>query len=91
MIKELEFARTADGGSEATFVSQGGATVQIQRTAMKGVTVLGNIPGMPPCVVGTYGNPFNKGILIAVDLPVGVTVTIRCACEVESAKMMTDD
>lgn len=90
MIKELVFEK--DGGeSVARFVSTGAVTVQLQRKGMADVRVYGNLAGMPPCLTDIHRNPYNDGIILGIDLPVGVEVTVKVGCEVVSAKMMGND
>ncbi len=91
MIKQINFTKSESGKYEASFVSTGPVTVQMQRKDLQPVEVCGNITGMPPCVTGVYNNPNNNGIIFGVDLPVGVNVTLRCGSEITEAKMMGDD
>lgn len=92
MVKELNFVwNEKKGESEATFVSTGYVSVQIQRSWMAAVSVSGNLPGMTPCVVGVYQNVHNNGILFGIDLPIGVEVTVKTGCKVTQAKIMGDD
>ncbi len=91
MVKELVFEKTADGESVARFVSAGPVTVQVQRRGMADVVVCGNLAGMPPCITDIHRNPYNDGIILGIDLPMGVEVTVKVGCDVVSAKMMGND
>lgn len=91
MTKQIDFTKNKNGDYEASWVSTGAVTVQIERKTLESVIVLGNIPGMSPCVTAMYDNRYNNGIIFGVDLPVGVVVTLRCPAEILSAKMMGDD
>ena len=88
---DLTFLRQADGSCTASFVSEGKAVVQMMRKGLGMVSVLANIPGMEPCVVDTFHNPYNLGIVFGVDLPVGIEVTIRCDSEIAEAQIMTEE
>lgn len=91
-ITNLTFTKDADNGSYATkFTSTGPVSVQIKRKHIHPVIVSANIPGMSPCVIGTYQNTYNYGIVIGIDIPAGMEVTLKCGSEIIDAKMMTDE
>lgn len=91
MTKQIDFVKTADDEYEASFVSTGPVTVQMQRKGLQPVEVSANIPDMPRCVTNVYNNPYNNGIIFGLDFPVGIKVTLRCRAEITKAMMMGDD
>ncbi len=91
-ITNLTFTKDADNGSYAAkFTSTGPVSVQIKRKDINPVIVSANIPGMSPCIIGTYHNNSNPDIVIGIDIPAGMEVTLRCGSQVLEAKMMTDE
>lgn len=91
-ITNLTFTQDADNGSYAAkFTSTGPVSVQIKRKEINPVIVSANIPGMSPCVIGTYHNNSNPDIVIGIDIPAGMEVTLKCGSEIIDAKMMTDE
>lgn len=88
MKKEINFTESEGGSFVASWTSTGAVTVQVERTKMRPVVVLANIPGMKPTVVARYENPYGNSVIFGVDLPVGVEVSIEVGCEVVQAMAM---
>lgn len=86
---DLSFSKNSGNRWQASFVSEGAVTVQMQRKDVGAVNIYANLDGMTAKYIGGYGN-YNGGnnVIFTVDVPSGVTITIESYSEVVSAKML---
>lgn len=86
---DLSFSKNSQNRDQASFVSEGAVTVQMQRKDVGALNIYANLDGMGAKYIGGYGS-YNDGnnLIFTVDVPAGVTVTIESYPEVVSAKML---
>lgn len=67
-------------------ISSGVAQVEFASGGI--LSVNANIPGMNPTVVKTCENPYGDSVIIELDFPTGIEVTLRTSTEVARALWM---
>lgn len=78
------------GGTWNTkFTSEGACVVELERKAQGTVSVGVNIEGLRsiPVPVANLANPYDAGVIFAIDIPKGLEITIRSSSEVIQGKM----
>lgn len=88
---DLSFEKNSENRNQASFVSEGAVTVQMQRRDAGAVNIYANLDGMEKKYIGGYGH-YNGGnnVIFSINVPVGVTVTIESFSEVVSAKALSN-
>lgn len=88
MTEELIFEK--QGTSYVCKLSEGVTTgiIQVEFEGRGILSVNANIPGMTPSVVNTYENPYGNSVIIELDLPTGIEVTLRTSTKVNKALWM---
>lgn len=84
-IKELKFKANDKGNHEATFVSNGKATVFIDRNVKSSVDVSLGVTGIPPIKYQSVDTE-SADVILEVEAPAGVTVVVTSYSPVLAAK-----
>lgn len=88
--KNLSFAKSEDRIDyickiDSTTNDGLSGVIQIEQSEQGIVSVLANLPSMPPAFVRTFENPYGKSVIFELELPDGVEVTIKSSTEVINA------
>lgn len=84
-IKELKFKANDKGNHEATFVSNGKATVFIDRNVKSSVDVSLGVTGIPPIKYQSVDTE-SADVILEVEAPAGVTVVVTSYSPVLASK-----
>lgn len=88
----LEFTLNEENRYETSFTSEGPVTIQLEREDSKIINVYANLNGMNRTLIGVYGNySSSQNLILVVDVPAGVEVTIESFVEVKQAKMLSNE
>lgn len=88
MTQELIFEK--EGTSYVCKLNEGVTTgiIQVEFEGRGILSVSANIPGMTPSVVNVYENPYGNSVIVELDLPAGIEVTLRTSTKVNKALWM---
>lgn len=89
--ESLTFTRNANGAFSATFTSQGGSIIQIDRAEPSLISVSCGLPEMDKIPVGRFANGYTASEIFNLDVPSGVEVTIESGTAVTAAKIMYNE
>lgn len=83
----LNFQKAGDVWA-AKFTSSGNAIIELERKDRGVVSVLANLTGMREVPVAQYQNPYVADVILKLDIPAGVEVTIKSQSEVIASLML---
>lgn len=85
-MQQLTF--TKKGSAYVSTLPATKGVVQVQQATHGIVSVTANLPDMPPTVISVNENPYGDAVILQVDVPDGVVVTIKSSTEVIKAVWM---
>lgn len=88
MMTDINFEKVGNDWV-ASWISTGDAVMQLERKAATGiVAVMANMPNMEPVLVAQLSNGYGTGIIAALKVAAGLTVTVRSSTEIVAGRVM---